>query len=105
VRQEIELAKTETREEVGKSAKAAGMLGGAGLSGYMAAFFVSLTVAYAIGTFWPAWAGALVVAAIWAIAGAFLYQRGRQRLSTVSPPKKTIETLKEDATWARHPTS
>jgi hypothetical protein len=30
---------------------------------------------------------------------------GRNRMRTVSPkPEQTIETLKEDAEWARHPT-
>jgi len=105
VRQEIELAKTETKEELSKTAKGAGLLGGAGFAGYMAALFASLTLAYGIGTFWPAWTGALVVAAIWAVVGGILYLRGRERLSTVKPPEKTIETLKEDASWARHPTS
>jgi hypothetical protein len=105
VRQEIELAKAEAKQEVGKVGKAAGMLGGAGFAGYMVALFASLTLAYGIGTFWPAWIGALIVTAIWAGAGAVLYSRGRQQLKTVHGPVNTVETVKEDAAWARHPTS
>jgi hypothetical protein len=105
VRQEIELAKAEAKQEVGKVGKAAGMLGGAGFAGYMVALFASLTLAYGIGTFWPAWIGALIVTAIWGVAGAVLYDRGRQQLKTVKGPVNTVETVKEDAAWARHPTS
>jgi hypothetical protein len=105
VRQEIELAKAETKQEVSKAGKAAGMLGGAGFAGYMVALFASLTLAYGIGTFWPAWTGALIVTAIWGIAGAVLYARGREQLTAVHGPRNTVETVKEDAAWARHPTS
>lgn len=105
VKQEIELAKAETKQEVTKAAKGAGMLGAAGFAGYLTVLFLSLALAYAIGTFWPAWVGALIVAALWAVAGAVLYLRGREQLASVSAPAKTIGTLKEDAAWVRHPTS
>ncbi|MDX6254464.1 MAG: hypothetical protein QOJ11_798 [Frankiales bacterium] len=105
IHQEIELAKAETRQEVTKAGKAAGMLGGAGFAGYMVALFASLTLAYGIGTFWPAWTGALVVALLWAVAAAVLYIRGRQQLKDVNGPRQTVETIKEDAAWARHPIS
>jgi hypothetical protein len=105
VRQEIELAKAETKQEISKAGKAAGMLGGAGFAGYMVALFASLTIAYIIGTFWPAWVGALIVTAIWGVVGFVLYKRGRQQLKTVNGPRNTVETVKEDAAWARHPTS
>jgi len=105
VRQEIDLAKAEVRQEATKFGKGAGMLGGAGFAGYMVALFASLTLAYGIGTFWPAWIGALIVALLWAAAAAVLYPRGRQQLKAVNGPVQTKETLKEDAAWVRHPTS
>jgi len=105
VHQEIDLAKAEVRQEATKFGKGAGMLGGAGFAGYMVALFASLTLAYGIGTFWPAWIGALIVALVWAVAAAVLYPRGRQQLKAVSGPVQTKETLKEDAAWVRHPTS
>ena len=105
VHQEIELAKAEMKQEVTKVGKGAGMLGGAGFAGYMVALFASLTLAYIIGTFWPAWVGALIVTLLWGIAGVVLYTRGRAQLKTVNGPVQTKETLKEDAQWVRHPTS
>jgi hypothetical protein len=105
VHQEIALAKAEAKQEVSKAGKAAGMLGGAGFAGYMVALFASLTIAYIIGTFWPAWVGALIVTIAWGIAGAVLYTQGRHQLKNVNGPRNTVETIKEDAAWARHPTS
>jgi len=105
MRQELELAKAEIREEAAKAGKAAGMLGAAGFAGYMTAVLLSFALAfglaYAVGLGWAT----LIVAVLWGIAGAVLYTAGRSRLKTVSPkPERTIETLKEDAEWARHPT-
>lgn len=105
VHQEIELAKAEAKQEVAKAGKAAGMLGGAAFAGYMVAVFVSFACVFLIGTFWSEWVGSLIVTAVWGIAGAVLYRRGRQQLQDVSGPRQTVETLKEDAAWARHPTS
>ena len=105
VHQEIELAKAEAKQEVTKVGKGAGMLGGAGFAGYMVALFASLTLAYGIGTFWPAWVGALIVTLLWGAAAALLYTRGRAQLKSVEGPLRTKETLKEDAQWVAHPTS
>ena len=105
VHQEIELAKAEAKQEVTKVGKGAGMLGGAGFAGYMVALFASLTLAYGIGTFWPAWVGALIVTVAWGAVAALLYTRGRAQLKSVKGPVQTKETLKEDAQWVAHPTS
>lgn len=104
-RQEVELAKAEVKEEGTKAGKAAGMYGGAGFAGYMVLLFLSLAVVYGLSNVMDAGWAALIVAALWAVAAAVLYQKGRARMRTVSPkPERTVETLKEDAEWARHPT-
>ncbi|WP_067482773.1 phage holin family protein [Actinomadura hibisca] len=104
-RQEIELAKVELRAEAVKSGKAAGMLGGAGFAAYMVLLLVSLAVVFGLANVMDAGWAALLVAAVWAVAGAVLFTLGRSRMREVSPtPEQTVETLKEDAQWARHPT-
>lgn len=106
MRQELDLAKVEIKEEVAKAGKGAGMLGGAGFAGYMVLILLSFAAAFGIGSQIGLGWGTLIVAAIWAVIGAVLYALGRARLRRVSPkPERTIETLKEDAQWARHPTS
>ena len=96
MRQELELAKVEIKEEAAKTGKAAGMLGGAGFAGYMAVFFASITLWWALANVMDeAWA-ALIVTALWAIAAAVLASMGRKKMRDVHPkPEKTIETLKE----------
>lgn len=106
VRDEIELAKAEIKQESTKAGKAFGMLGGAGYAGHLVLLMGSLTVMFALANVMDlAWA-ALIVTAVWAVAGAVLYTTGRARLRAVHvKPEQTVQTLKEDAQWARHPTS
>ncbi|GGW16399.1 hypothetical protein GCM10018980_18910 [Streptomyces capoamus] len=104
-RQEIELAKAEIRQEATKAGKAAGMYGGAGFAGYMVALFLSLAAMFGLANVMNAGWSALIIAGLWAGIGAVLYVMGRSRMREVSPkPEQTVETLKEDAQWARHPT-
>ncbi|GGP71005.1 phage holin family protein [Saccharothrix coeruleofusca] len=104
MRQELELAKAELREEASKAGKATGMLAGAGFAGYMTAVLLSLALVFALGNLMDLGWAALIVAALWGIAGAVMFSSGRAKLRRVSKPERTIETLKEDAEWARHPT-
>ncbi|MEV6717593.1 phage holin family protein [Lentzea sp. NPDC051208] len=105
MRQELELAKAEMRQEAVKAGKATGMLAAAGFAGYMTTVLISLALVFALGAVMPLGWAALIVGAVWGIAGAVLYSTGRARLRTVNPkPERTVETLKEDAEWAKHPT-
>ena len=105
MRQELELAKAELRQEASKAGKAAGMLGAAGFAGYMTAVLLSLALVFALGSLMGLGWAALIVAVLWGAAGFALFSTGRKRLRDVNPkPERTIETLKEDAEWARHPT-
>jgi len=104
-RQEVELAKAEIKTEATKAGKAAGMLGGAGFAGFMLALFASLALMFGLDAVMPAGWAAVIVAALWGVAGAVLYSTGRKRMKDVSPvPQQTVETLKEDAQWLRNPT-
>lgn len=100
-RQEAELAKAEIREEATKAGKAAGMYGGAGFAGYMVALFLSLAAVFGLANVMDAGWAALIVVGVWAVIGAVLYVQGRSRMREVSKPEQTVQTLKEDAQWAR----
>jgi hypothetical protein len=104
-RQEVELAKTEVKREATKAGKAAGMYGGAGFAGYMVLLFLSLAAVLGLANVMDGGWAALIVTGVWAVVAAVLYQLGRTRMRTVEPkPEQTVETLKENAQWARHPT-
>ena len=96
MRQEIELAKAEVKEEVTKTAKGAGMLGGAGFAGYMVVLFASIALWWGLANLMDQGWAALVVTAIWAVIAAVLFAVGRARLKQVNPkPERTVATVKE----------
>jgi hypothetical protein len=102
IRQEIDLAKTELKEEGTKAAKGAGMLGGAGLAGYFAVLFLSTTLMFVLDEFLELWLAALIVTALWALVTAMLAVIGRNKLQASRPQlPQTQETLKEDVRWAK----
>jgi Putative Actinobacterial Holin-X, holin superfamily III len=104
-RQEIELAKAEMRQEATKTGKAAGMLGGAGFAGYLAVVLLSFAAVFGLANVMDAGWAALIIAAVWGVIGAVLYVNGRKKLKTVDPvPRRTVDTLKEDAQWMKNPT-
>lgn len=105
MRQEVELAKVEIKRDVVAASKGAGMFGGAGFLAVLGVVFVSIGAAY--GLHWLGlplgWSFAIVGAVYFVLAG-ILALTGKKSLSKMGPPEKTIETLKDDASWAKHPT-
>lgn len=102
VKQELELARTELKEEATKAGKGAGMLGGAGVSGLLALILGSFALAYLLDNWMPVELAFLIVTILWAIVGAVLAARGRKELKNANPQlPETQQTLKEDAAWAR----
>ena len=105
-RQEVELAKAELRTEASKAGKAAGMFGGAGIAGLLTAIMLSFALTNALDNVMPMGWAALIVGVLWAVIAAALFAVGRNQARTVSAvPRQTIETLKEDAKWLKHPTT
>lgn len=103
VRQEIALAKAETKDEVVKAGKAGGAFGGAGLAGWLALLFLSLAVMYGLGEVIPVGWAALIVGVLWAIGAAALGAYGRSKVKEVNPvPTRTVETVKEDVRWVQN---
>lgn len=102
MRKEVELAKVEIKEEVGRAGKAGGMLGGGAVAGYFALLFVSLALAWLLDQAMNTALAFFIVGALYGIAAAVLITRGRDQMKRVDPvPRQTVETLKEDAEWVR----
>jgi hypothetical protein len=96
MRQELELAKAEVKQEASKAAKAGGMLGAAGFAGYMVLLFASIAAWQGLAEVMPSGWAALIVAVVWAVIGAVLFVIGRKRMSEVNPkPERTVETMSE----------
>lgn len=107
VRQEIELAKTEMAEKGKKAGIGVGLFAGAGVAGLLMLGALTAFLILALDEAMPDWAAALVVTLGWGIVTAALALIGRQKLREVGTPvpEKTVESVKEDIEWLKHPTS
>ena len=96
MRQELDLAKAEVKQEITKTGKAGGMLGAAGFAGYMVLLFASIAAWWGLANVMDQGWAALIVTAVWAAIGAVLFAVGRRQLREVNPkPERTVETVKE----------
>jgi uncharacterized membrane protein YqjE len=102
VRQELQLAKTEVKEEATRAGKGAGLMAGAGVAGHLLLIFISLCVMFVLDNWMPVEVAALIVAAVWLVVMAVLAMTGRHALQETNPAlPQTQRSLKEDAAWAR----
>jgi uncharacterized membrane protein YqjE len=103
---QMELAKVEIKEEVGRAAKGAGFFGGGAVAGLLAVMLLSFALAWGLAEVMPAWVAFLIVGLVWAAVAAVLALQGRQQFQAATPVlPQTKESLKEDVEWARHQTS
>jgi uncharacterized membrane protein YqjE len=105
VRQELDLAKAEMREKGKKAGPGFGMIGAAGGVALLALGALTACLILALDGAMPNWLAALIVAVVYGAVAAVLYTRGKEKVDDVgSPaPRQTIETVKEDLQWAKHP--
>ncbi len=104
VRQELELAKAEMSEKGKQAGMGAGMFGGAGLLG-LGAFgaFTTFLIALLQTAVNHTWLAALIVTAVYGAIAGVLALQGKNKIQEATPPapEQTVETLKEDAEWAK----
>jgi xanthine/uracil permease len=103
LRQEVQLAKAELTQSATEAARGIGMLAAGGAVAYAGLLFVLLAVVFGlIKVGWDAWLAALIVGLVVVAIGAVLVLRARESLKPANlAPQQTVETLKEDAEWAK----
>jgi uncharacterized membrane protein YqjE len=105
VRQEIELAKAEARQtamSAGLGAAFLGLAGGLALFGMIA---LTIGIAEALDSIGLSrgWAFVVTAGGFLLLAGLFgLF--GLSRLRRVKAPERTMQTVKDDVAWIKHPT-
>jgi hypothetical protein len=106
IHKEVELAKTELAAEAKRAGLGAGLLGGAGFISIFALTFLSFAGAFAIATAGgvPIWAGFLCIGVLYGTVAGALALLGLGKVIKLGPPKRTIRTVKDDISWAKHPT-
>lgn len=106
VRQELNLAKAELTESGKKAGLGVGLFGAAGVVGFLTLATMTATVILILDIWLPAWLAALVVTIVYAATAAVLGLQGKEKVQQATPPaEQTVETVKEDIEWAKHPTT
>jgi Putative Actinobacterial Holin-X, holin superfamily III len=106
IHKEVELARTEITANAVRTGRNASLIGiGAvvGYTGFLALVIAAIALLVVVGL--PTWASALVVGIVLVVVAGALVQRGRSQLASRSlAPERTIETLRDDADWAKERT-
>jgi putative superfamily III holin-X len=112
LREEIALAKKEISEKISSTALNVTYVAGGALVAYCAITFLLLAIsslisqellAHGVSIGWAIFLGLLIVALIIGAISIGMIVKGVQTLKKLSfVPEKTVETLKEDKTWAQN---
>ena len=94
VRQEIELARAELRQEAREAGKAAGMFAGAAIGGFMVLLFLSYALWWGLSNVMDQGWAALIVAVIWAVIAGVLAMLGRRWSRGLSGLPQTSRTVR-----------
>ena len=103
IRQEIDLARTEMTARATAVTRDGALIGAGAAVGYAGLLFLlAAFVALLIDAGLDPWLAALLVGLAALAAGGVMVWRGREGLRTATlVPERTIETLKDDAEWAK----
>jgi len=105
VRQELAIATAEMTQKATRVGHDIGILAIGGAILYAGFLAILAAVIMGLTTVLPAWLSALVVGLVVAGVGLFLVQKERAALSREDlAPRQTLDTLKENAEWAKDQT-
>jgi uncharacterized membrane protein YqjE len=104
--QEVALAKAELAEKGKKAGVGAGLLTGGGVAALLALGSLTAFLILLLDLVTPAWLAALIVTLLWFVVAAVLALQGKEKVQEVGKPlpEKTVESVKEDVAWLKHPT-
>jgi Putative Actinobacterial Holin-X, holin superfamily III len=106
VRSEIELAKTEIRQDMQNGVKGGAMFGAAAFLCLLAVVLASIALAQglvALGV--VSWLAFLIVTVFYLLVAGVLVIVGKKAVSKVGPPERAIRTSKETAAFLKSPRS
>jgi uncharacterized membrane protein len=104
-RQEVELAKAETRTEASRAGKAVAVMAAGAVAALLMLTLASFALAELLDQGLNRALSFAIVAVVWAIVAAVAISVGRSRLRQVRPLPETTRSLKEDKEWAKNLTS
>jgi hypothetical protein len=103
IRSEVQLAKTEIKEEVRGAAKAAGFYAATAICALYAFGLVLLSCVYGLSRLVQPWLAALLVGLVMAALAAFAFVLARKQTKQLSfKAEQTLQTAKENVRWAKN---
>src|SRR5215216_420290 len=93
--QELALAKAEVRQTVNRAGQAVGMFAGAAIAAFLFVLFLSLALWEALSESTGRGWGAVIVAAVWLVAGLVLFAVARAQMKKVGGLPQTTETVRQ----------
>ncbi|MEU9031641.1 phage holin family protein [Streptomyces sp. NPDC048383] len=98
VREEMQLARAEMTQKGKRFGVGGGLVGGAGLVGFLAAQALVVAVIAALALLLPVWASALIITALLAAVAAAAAAAGKRQISKAGAPapEQTIDSVKAD---------
>lgn len=102
LRQEMQLARLELKKQMAKAGRNAAMLAAGGLILYAGLLGLMITAVIALSLTMELWLAALIVAAVVTVIGGFMLAYGYGQLKQVDMvPRRTVESLQENAEWLK----
>jgi len=100
-RQEVQLAKTEAREEVHAARDAAVGFGAMAIAGWLAIVMLSFALAWLLDQAMNRALAFAIVGVLWLIVALIEFAMGKARMKRVQPMPQTTESIKEDVQWVK----
>jgi hypothetical protein len=100
LRQELQLARQETQENVSTAVRSTGMIVGGGLLTTFGSVYLVQGLVRVLATLIPHWLASLLSGGALTVAGIALVRHGANQIKhTDIMPRKTLGSLKEDKAW------
>ncbi len=102
LRKEVELAKTEMKQQLTEATKGAVAFAVAGVVALLGAIALVFAAAWGLAAILPEGLAFLIVAVLLLAVAGLLFNQGRKKMAQVTPvPERTAETVKEDVQTAK----
>ena len=102
IRQEVALAKAEASEKVGQLGMGVGMMAAGGFVAFAGLIVLMFAGVYALSLVMEPWQAALIVGGVVTLLGLAVVFVGKSKLRADKlTPQRTIQSIKDDARWAK----
>lgn len=102
VKQEVRLVTSELSHKSSVAVHAAGMVGLGGAVVHVGVLVLAFAAVFALGTVMPMWLAAVILGAVFTVIGSAVLARGLAKLKHLDlVPRQTLQTLEDDAVWAK----